>query len=70
MSRTIVSLVDPTIPGVSVRDLATRAVDAVHLNSAAEDSFASRHTDFAIRRSLSRLDSEILQDIGLDRAMA
>lgn len=70
MMRTVVNVIDPTIPGLSIRDLVTRAADALQSSLAGENSFASRHADLAFRRALARVDSETLKDIGLDRAMA
>jgi len=57
---------DPTIPGLSVRDLTGRAADAMQtfLNGATP---AVRHRDYLIRHDLAHLDVEALQDIGLDR---
>jgi hypothetical protein len=62
-------IADPTIPGLSRRDIADRAVDSVA--SAANDSDGSaRHRDFVIRHDLGRLDRQTLRDLGLDRDQA
>mgnify|MGYP006310800859 CR=1 FL=1 len=60
---------DPTMPGLSVRDLARRAIDAVS-GAAGNDNRAKRHRDHVIRHDLARLDREALLDLGLDRDRA
>jgi hypothetical protein len=57
---------DPTIPGLSVRDLARRAMDAVGATVKGERA-PDRHRDFVVRHDLARLNAEVLRDIGLDR---
>jgi hypothetical protein len=57
---------DPTIPGLSVRDLTRRAMDAVGATVRGEND-RDRHRDFVVRHDLARLNAEVLRDIGLDR---
>jgi len=57
------AVADPTMPGLSVRDLARRTLAAVQSAATGRHS----HRDFVIRRDLAGLDREILRDIGLDR---
>ena len=59
---------DPTMPGLSARDFARRAVDAIQsmVGAPGQESFTS-HRDYLIRHDLSRLDQEMLRDLGLDR---
>ena len=58
--------VDPTIPGLSLRDLQEKAAERIVTHGNATIS----HADLAIRRGLSHLDREALRDLGLDRAAA
>lgn len=62
-------VVDPTIPGISVRDVARRSIDAVH-PEITSDGRGGRRRAFLLRRSLARLDTELLRDIGLERDTA
>ncbi len=62
------AVVDPTIPGISIRDVARRAIDAVHPDMIAGGP-GGRHRAFLLRRSLARLDAELLRDLGLERDM-
>lgn len=57
---------DPTIPGLSARDLARRAMDTAQALFGGERP-GSGHRDFLIRHDMAHLDPEILRDIGLDR---
>lgn len=59
---------DPTIPGLSVRDLASRAADAVLAPSGGNGK--GRHRYYVIRHDLAGLDQEMLRDLGLDRGRA
>ena len=64
--------VDPTIPGLSGRDLIERAIQAVQASVAQAGTKAGAaawmlRRERAIRRDLAHLDREILRDIGLDR---
>lgn len=69
MAWTAIHFVDPTIPGLSGRDLlrgATHGVRAV--SGRAGRCVAAARKDFAIRRDLAELDSHQLRDLGLDRS--
>ncbi|RDD63699.1 hypothetical protein [Ferruginivarius sediminum] len=66
MSAPDPAFADPTFPGLSVRDLARRAADALQ-GSADNENRSLRHRDYVIRQDLSRLDREMLLDLGLDR---
>ena len=57
--------VDPTIPGLSGRDLLRRACDL--LLEAARGQTALRR-DRQIRQDLAYLDRNLLRDLGLDRS--
>lgn len=59
---------DPTIPGLSVRDLASRAADALQAPSAGNGK--GRHRYYVLRHDLARLNQETLRDLGLDRGGA
>lgn len=60
---------DPTMPGLSVRDLTRRAIDAVG-GLAGNGNGTKRNRDYVIRHDLARLDREALLDLGLDRGRA
>lgn len=55
--------VDPTIPGLSVRDVTAHAIETVDPESLGGD----RHRGFLLRKALARLDGELLRDLGLGR---
>lgn len=58
---------DPTMPGLSVRDLARRALDLTQ--TLFDGGRAGRvHHDFLVGHDMAHLDREILRDIGLDRS--
>lgn len=57
--------VDPSIPGLSARDLVARA--GLALNATAGNLSAWRRT-LMIQRDLRDLAPELLRDIGLDRS--
>ena len=59
--------VDPTIPGLSGRDLLRRAGDL--LLEAARSGAAARR-ELRIRQDLAHLDRNLLRDLGLDRSKA
>ena len=72
MTHLAIHFVDPTIPGLSGRDLVERAVQAVQASVAeagrqACNAARALRRDRAIRRDLAHLDRHILRDIGLDR---
>jgi hypothetical protein len=62
------SVIDPTIPGLSARDLSQHAIDGIY-SAEAPDS-RSRHRDHLMRHDLMRLNRELLRDIGLERDAA
>lgn len=57
MIPSAIHFVDPTIPGISGRDLVARL-----------DGFGSERREHAIRRGLRGLGRQLLRDIGLDRS--
>jgi uncharacterized protein YjiS (DUF1127 family) len=66
-----IHFVDPTIPGISGRDLVERAIESAQAaSSEAGGSFRAAHKNFAQRRGLSRLDRHQLRDLGIDRGAA
>lgn len=58
--------VDPTIPGLSIRDLQEKAVARIVTGGGPVIPSA----DLEIRRALADLDREALRDIGFDRSAA
>jgi uncharacterized protein YjiS (DUF1127 family) len=61
--------VDPTIPGLSGRDLIDKASKAVETRYAAlTKSYAAWRADYLLRKDLAGLDARLLRDIGLDRS--
>lgn len=54
--------VDPTIPGLSVRDVTAHAIENVD-----PEAIGGRHRSFLLRKALARLDAEMLRDLGLGR---
>lgn len=69
MNSLPLGFVDPSIPGLSARDLATRAVDAVQ-SVFVEGDERGRHRDYIVRHDLASLNREMLRDLGLDRDRA
>jgi len=72
MTQLAIHFVDPTIPGLSGRDLVERAVQAiqasvVNAGTQADKAARSLYRERAIRRDLAHLDRQTLRDIGLDR---
>lgn len=72
MTHLAIHFVDPTIPGLSGRDLVERAVQAVQAGvaEAGRQACGAARTlrrERAIRRDLAHLDRQTLRDIGLDR---
>ena len=59
--------VDPTIPGLSARDLVARGGFAF---AAAAEGLAAWRRERIIRRDLRGLDPALLRDLGLDRSRA
>ncbi|MDX1710729.1 MAG: hypothetical protein R3316_06290 [Rhodovibrionaceae bacterium] len=60
--------VDPTIPGLSARDLSHHAID--HADRSEAHGSAERHRAHMMRHDLMRMDRELLRDIGLERDAA
>ena len=68
MNQSVIHFVDPTIPGLSGRDLAGCAAHAIDPGVAGRGGvLASVHRDFAIRKALADLDRHQLRDLGIDR---
>jgi hypothetical protein len=68
MTHLTIHFVDPTIPGISGRDLIERAIKSVQATCAeAGSGYQAARNDFARRKGLSRLDRHLLRDIGIDR---
>lgn len=71
MTHLDIHFVDPTIPGISGRDLVERAVKSVQATyGEAGSAYRAARRDFALRKGLSRLDRRALRDIGIDRNSA
>ena len=63
--------VDPTIPGISGRDMIEPAIaSAQAIPGAAGGADRGARQDFALRKGLSRLDRRQLRDLGIDRDAA
>lgn len=63
-----IHFVDPTIPGISGRDLVERAIESTQAAfSEAGNAFRVAHRSFALRKGLSGLDRHQLRDLGIDR---
>ena len=65
-----IHFVDPTIPGISGRDLVGRsnqAIHAAHTHSGGVPAATARRYH-AIRKALGDLDLHLLRDLGLDRS--
>ena len=67
MTHHDIHFVDPTIPGVSGRDLTERAIES---SQSVGGGYRVWRKDFALRKGLSRLDREQLRDLGIDRGAA
>jgi len=66
-----IHFVDPTIPGISGRDLVERAIESAQATyGKAGGAFRAAHKTFALRRGLSGLDRHQLRDLGIDRDAA
>lgn len=66
-----IHFVDPTIPGISGRDLIEPAIKSAQaFFGEAGNAYRESRKDFALRKGLSRLDRRLLQDIGIDRSSA
>ncbi len=67
MTQHAIDFVDPTMPGISGRDLIERAIKSVHPFRFGSADRNPARTDRALRRGLARLDRNLLRDLGLDR---
>ena len=71
MNHLRIHFVDPTIPGMSGRDLIERAIESAQATSGEDGSaYRAARKDFALRKGLSRLDRHQLRDLGIDRDAA
>ena len=71
MTDLTIAFADPTIPGLSGRDLVERATHAVRTRTERIGSaFNAARRDLALRQDMARLDRELLRDIGLDQGAA
>ena len=64
MTQAILHFVDPSIPGVSGRDLARKAIRSV---AGVRSRIGGKCRGASLRKDLSYLDLRQLRDIGLDR---
>ncbi len=67
MTQHTIVFVDPTMPGISGRDLIERAIKSVHAFRLGPADRNPARTDRALRQGLARLDRNLLRDLGLDR---
>ncbi len=66
-----VHFVDPTIPGISGRDLIERAIETAQaVTGRSGSAYRAARKAFALRKGLSRLDRHQLRDLGIDRDTA
>jgi hypothetical protein len=66
-----IHFVDPTIPGISGRDLTERAIEsAIAVTGRSGSAYRAARKAFALRKGLSRLDRHQLRDLGIDRDTA
>jgi len=71
MTPLAIHFVDPTIPGISGRDLIDRPIKSVQtIFHMASGAYRTQRADFALRKSLSKLDAHQLRDLGIDRGAA
>ena len=71
MTHFAIHFVDPTIPGISGRDLIERPIKSVQaIYREAGGAYRAARQDFALRKALSRLDRQQLRDLGIDRGAA
>ncbi|MCG8356631.1 MAG: hypothetical protein MI920_13755 [Kiloniellales bacterium] len=71
MTNLAIHFVDPTIPGLSGRDLVAGAIDVLHsVRIGFNDRRARERRDRLIRRDLAGLDRRLLRDVGLDQNAA
>ncbi len=68
MTHLAIHFVDPTIPGLSGRDLIERTIKSVQATyNEAGGAYRAARKDFALRQGLSGLDRHQLRDLGIDR---
>jgi hypothetical protein len=68
MTQLAIHFVDPTIPGLSGRDLIERSIETVQATGTeAGGAYRAARQDFALRQGLSGLDRHQLRDLGIDR---
>ncbi len=68
MTQLAIHFVDPTIPGLSGRDLIERSIETVQATGTeAGGTYRAARQDFALRQGLSGLDRHQLRDLGIDR---
>ncbi len=68
MTHLAIHFVDPTIPGLSGRDLIARSIESVSATGAAAGgAYRAARQDFTLRQGLSGLDRHQLRDLGIDR---
>ncbi len=67
MTQQAIHFVDPTIPGISGRDLIERAIKTMQAWRIGAEKPDRAGADRTMRRDLSRLDRNMLRDLGLDR---
>lgn len=71
MTDLTIHFVDPTIPGLSGRDLIAKAVEAVRATATVFGGHTNvTHRDHVVRQDLARLDRRLLRDIGIDQNAA
>ena len=67
MTQHAIDFVDPTMPGISGRDLIERAIKSVQAFRLGADDRDPARSDRALRKGLARLDRNLLRDLGIDR---
>jgi uncharacterized protein YjiS (DUF1127 family) len=71
MTQLTIHFVDPSIPGISGRDLVGRAAEAMQAAYVeAGGAYRESRREYAIRKALARLDMRQLRDLGIDRDAA
>ena len=70
MTHLAIHFVDPTIPGISGRDLIERPIKSTQATYSEGSAYRAARKDFALRKGLSRLDRQQLRDLGIDRDVA
>ena len=70
MLSTVAHFVDPTIPGLSGRDLMSRPSDSGVSLSGLRETVYAKHREHRIKRALADLNVHLLRDLGFDRSAA